>query len=541
MPVSTPPTRPTPAADAEAPSAEQELAAFALLLERGSLVQRRVDAGVDAALEADYGCTLVQAKWPTAKRGARPVTRRPAEPEAWLILEGRALLQRYAESRMADPKAASLLTERVLEIAGRTLARSRTDDLATRLITLATRTANDWEDASRRAHATAPPLRPCPTLAGPDRDMAVSMWDFGGQEVYRKTRHPARSRYPDLAASRAVVVGAGRSPELPDLPEAEASAAALAGRLADVVAQPTVVRGEQATRERTLHAVDRAAGEATDLLLVYFSGHGRLEPDRQLSLGTADADIGFGELAERVRGTRAAHLVFVIDACGAGAAANALRPGDGTAARDDYVIAATSEREAALARHPSRDHGYTVFTGALLDALTRGVPEAGEELDIATLYGAVDRALARDSLPRPHLFAAGASQSRWALAPNPRARSKTRRSVRRDPDEASLLAQVADGDQEAWNALIERYSKLVWSTARSFRLTDDECGAVFHSTWRLFICDPHELQERNLPQWLTDTARRGSLQALRKRADQGTGPGCPACEGRARDRTAKRP
>ena len=48
--------------------------------------------------------------------------------------------------------------------------------------------------------------------------------------------------------------------------------------------------------------------------------------------------------------------------------------------------------------------------------------------------------------------------------------------------EASLLARANEGDESAWNELVQRYAGLVWSVARSFRLsaatTDDVSDGV---------------------------------------------------------------
>jgi RNA polymerase sigma factor (sigma-70 family) len=79
-----------------------------------------------------------------------------------------------------------------------------------------------------------------------------------------------------------------------------------------------------------------------------------------------------------------------------------------------------------------------------------------------------------------------------------------------------LLASASAGDQRAWDALVERYNSLLWSVARSHRLSTPDAADVVQTTWlRLVehldsIADPDRL-----PGWLATTARRECLRLLR--------------------------
>src|SRR6478609_9609194 len=64
-------------------------------------------------------------------------------------------------------------------------------------------------------------------------------------------------------------------------------------------------------------------------------------------------------------------------------------------------------------------------------------------------------------------------------------------------DLATLLRAASEGDQEAWNAITNRFTSLLWSVARSYRLGSDDAEA--------------------LPGWLATTARREALGILRRR------------------------
>jgi len=52
-----------------------------------------------------------------------------------------------------------------------------------------------------------------------------------------------------------------------------------------------------------------------------------------------------------------------------------------------------------------------------------------------------------------------------------------------DQDASGLLAGAAGGDAASWNALVERFSGLLWSIARSYRLSDADAADVLQTTW----------------------------------------------------------
>ena len=58
-------------------------------------------------------------------------------------------------------------------------------------------------------------------------------------------------------------------------------------------------------------------------------------------------------------------------------------------------------------------------------------------------------------------------------------------ATRRDGREpvTPLVRRAADGDQVAWDALVERYTNLVWSVARSYRLSSSDAADVVQTTW----------------------------------------------------------
>ncbi len=97
----------------------------------------------------------------------------------------------------------------------------------------------------------------------------------------------------------------------------------------------------------------------------------------------------------------------------------------------------------------------------------------------------------------------------------------------RTPDELSPVAAEVDlrglldraraGDQAAWNTLVDRYNRLVWSIARSFRLPTPDAADAVQMTWMRLVENLDRIAEpERLASWLGTTVRRECLQHLRR-------------------------
>src|SRR5688572_14992658 len=76
-----------------------------------------------------------------------------------------------------------------------------------------------------------------------------------------------------------------------------------------------------------------------------------------------------------------------------------------------------------------------------------------------------------------------------------------------------LLVLAASGDQSAWNELVERFSQMVWSIARSFRLDDATAKDVSQTVWLRLVENLHRIDDpERLPGWLATTCRREALR-----------------------------
>lgn len=70
-----------------------------------------------------------------------------------------------------------------------------------------------------------------------------------------------------------------------------------------------------------------------------------------------------------------------------------------------------------------------------------------------------------------------------------------------------LAARAGKGDKRAWDALVERYSPLIWSICRRHRLGDADARAVSQSIWRQLVNQLDEVQDPGaLAGWLAAAA-----------------------------------
>jgi len=83
-------------------------------------------------------------------------------------------------------------------------------------------------------------------------------------------------------------------------------------------------------------------------------------------------------------------------------------------------------------------------------------------------------------------------------------------------DLGAVVPAAKDGDREAWNALVARYSGLIWSIARAHRLGDADAADVFQTTWLRLVEHLGEIRDPDrVGAWLATTARNECLRVLR--------------------------
>jgi RNA polymerase sigma factor (sigma-70 family) len=95
--------------------------------------------------------------------------------------------------------------------------------------------------------------------------------------------------------------------------------------------------------------------------------------------------------------------------------------------------------------------------------------------------------------------------------------TRPRGGARCDAAEVTRLVRAAgNGDQSAWNALVEEFGGLVWAVARAHRLGDADAADVVQVTWLRLVENLGALREADrIGAWLATTARREALRVLR--------------------------
>src|SRR5215471_21013157 len=88
--------------------------------------------------------------------------------------------------------------------------------------------------------------------------------------------------------------------------------------------------------------------------------------------------------------------------------------------------------------------------------------------------------------------------------------------MRNDPLVIAFVTHAAEGDQGAWNKIIERYSPLVWSICLRYQLDRQDIDDVGQNVWLLLVEHIGSLREAAaLPGWLATTTRHEAMRVLR--------------------------
>src|SRR5690348_6321352 len=88
-----------------------------------------------------------------------------------------------------------------------------------------------------------------------------------------------------------------------------------------------------------------------------------------------------------------------------------------------------------------------------------------------------------------------------------------------------LVTRAANGDGQAWDALVERYAPLIWSICRWHHLADADARDVGQTVWLRLVNQLAALRNpAALPGWLATTTRRACRRTLcAARAPQAAG------------------
>jgi len=89
-------------------------------------------------------------------------------------------------------------------------------------------------------------------------------------------------------------------------------------------------------------------------------------------------------------------------------------------------------------------------------------------------------------------------------------------TMRDDPPVTDLVARAGNGDNQAWDTLVERYAPLIWSICRRHQLGAADVGDVSQSVWLHLVDQLDKIRDpAALPGWLATTTRRECRRVVR--------------------------
>jgi RNA polymerase sigma factor (sigma-70 family) len=81
---------------------------------------------------------------------------------------------------------------------------------------------------------------------------------------------------------------------------------------------------------------------------------------------------------------------------------------------------------------------------------------------------------------------------------------------------AELVTRARNGDKQAWDTLVERYSPLVWSICRSHQLARADAADIAQTVWLRLVEQLATIRDpAALAGWLATTTRRECIRVLR--------------------------
>jgi len=84
------------------------------------------------------------------------------------------------------------------------------------------------------------------------------------------------------------------------------------------------------------------------------------------------------------------------------------------------------------------------------------------------------------------------------------------------PNDGALVEACLRGERSAWDALIERYRRLIYSVPVAYGISSDDADDIFQRVAVLLIENLHRIRRvESLPAWLLTTARRECQAFLR--------------------------
>jgi RNA polymerase sigma factor (sigma-70 family) len=107
-----------------------------------------------------------------------------------------------------------------------------------------------------------------------------------------------------------------------------------------------------------------------------------------------------------------------------------------------------------------------------------------------------------------------------------------------DPQVIDLVTRARIGERSAWDALVERYSPLIWSICHRWQLDRTDAEDVGQAVWLRLVEQLDNLRDpAALPGWLVTTTQRECFRVQRSRGRLAAGGEVPDAENLPYERT----
>jgi RNA polymerase sigma factor (sigma-70 family) len=92
-------------------------------------------------------------------------------------------------------------------------------------------------------------------------------------------------------------------------------------------------------------------------------------------------------------------------------------------------------------------------------------------------------------------------------------------------DDEALLRRCRDGDEQAWQSVLTRYERLVYSIPFNLGLGADDAADVAQATFAALVGSINRIDEpKRLGAWLSTVAKRQSIRVIERRVRERANP-----------------